>query len=689
MTLLPYKGLGSNEAMKFFRVTIIFLSILGLVCFLGYQAEIALPIAAPALSNTLTPVTKLAPDSVGTFDVLGRVVDVEQSAKLLQTEAGQQQLAAENGAVEITQKLIDVGRKTFYTETFGNEVFLTDVTGVLDGVITLPKMVKAIASLGGKATTNLQVPVDENVVVGGQQFKKGEVLNTGLDVPARSLIPLGMKTVVHQGKVRVGITCAACHATVDGESGKIMEGAPNADLNTGLILAMASNSAAWFRQTGVNPLKIPTGDRVYVDPKGREIALPNAKAIEDAVDANLLTWPPGNFDSTGDLRNNPSQNPSSYTHEAYPYGWNGFAAIGWFHGLTTLNSNVHAVNSDMTTGADASKPMYGIEKDTYLGTILQNSANPKFRLPENANPTQFLNSVDPTPGTPGLNQVTPMPGYPKGSLFILDGLIAGSPGTTFGEQLNGMSAYQNTLAPPPNQQIDVEAANRGAKIFENAGCAACHSGRYFTNHDVIAQQEIKTQPSRGKATIAFNLVFKSPQTYPNSVSIPLPPDPPVLDVPKDITPDHVINLAYGRGNLAGGFKVPSLIGLHVTAPYLHDGGVAASKDALKPGEVGYYEVADQNGLGLAGTHLRGLAPDPEASLRVLVDRNLREKAIAANRADITLQKSNVEGIGHEYWVDQKANYSAQAQTDLIQFLLSLDDDPVALPLEIAQTVNDS
>ncbi|MDX2229400.1 MAG: di-heme oxidoredictase family protein [Leptolyngbyaceae cyanobacterium bins.349] len=675
--------------MKFFRSLILVLSLLVLVGVLGYQAEIALPGTPPALSRTLTPSTKLAPDQIGAFDVLGRVVDAEQSARLLQTEAGQQQLAAENGAVEITQDLIDIGRNAFYTETFGNEVFITDVTGALDGVITLPKLVQAIAFLGGKATTNLQIPLNEDVVVGGQKFQAGDVLNTGLDVPARSLLPLGMKTFINHGQVKVGITCAACHATVDPASGKIIEGAPNTDLDTGLILAMASNSAAWFRQTGVNPLSLPPGDRTYIDPKGREIALPDAKAMEDAVDADLLTWPPGNFDSTGDIRNNPSQNPSSYTHEAYPYGWNGFASIGWFHGLTTLNSNVHAVNSDLTTGGDASKPMYGIEKDMYLGTILQNSANAKFRLPEAANPTQFLDSVDPTPGTPGLNQVTPMPGYPRGSLFILDGLIAGSPGTAFGEQLNGMSAYQNTLAPPPNQQVNQDSVQRGAKIFANAGCAACHSGRYFTNHDVIAQQEIKTQPSRGKALITFNLIFKSPQTYPSSVSIPLPPDPPVLDVPKDITPEKVINLAYGRGNLAGGFKVPSLIGLHVTAPYLHDGGVAASKEALKPNEGGYYEVADVNQLGLVGTHLRGIAPDPEASLRVLVDRTLRQPAIAMNRADATLQQSNVEGIGHEYWVDQKAGFSGQDQTDLIQFLLSLDDEPTVLPLEVAQAVDDS
>lgn len=667
--------------MRFLRTIIILISLLTLAGFLGFRAELALPATAPALDNTLTPLTKLPPNGIGSFDVLGREISQEEAMQLRQTEAGEQALSRDNGAVEVTEDLLALGRKAFYTETFGNEFFITDVTGALDGFITLPRMVKAIASLGGKHTTNLQIPVDKDFVVGGQTFKAGSVLNTGLDVPARSLLPLGMKTTVKGGKVRVGITCAACHAAVDAASGKVLEGAPNTDLDTGLILAMASNSAAWFRQTGVNPLTIPAGTNSYTSPDGEIAQLPDGVAIETAVDADLLAWSPGNFDSTGDIRNNLSQNPSSYTHEAYPYGWNGFASIGWFHGLTTLNSNVHAVNSDLTTGGDASEPLYGIKKDLYLGTILQNAANPAFRLPAGTNPSQFFDQIDPTPGTPGMNQVTPMPGYPKGSIFILDGLLAGSPGLPFAEQLNGMSAWQNSIAPPPTQGMDGEAVQRGAKVFTTAGCVSCHSGRYFTNHRVIPEGEIRTQPSRAKALIAFNRIFKSPQTYANSVSVPLPPDAPVLDVPKETATKNTIALAYGRSNLAGGYKVPSLIGLHVTAPYLHDGGVAAANEALQPGDDGFYQVADPDQIGMAGTWVKQISPDPAASLRVLLDRTLRQGAIAANRADETLQASNVEGIGHDYWVDKAAGFNAQEQTDLIQFLLSLDDDPEVQPIE--------
>lgn len=277
-------------------------------------------------------------------------------------------------------------------------------------------------------------------------------------------------------------------------------------------------------------------------------------------------------------------------------------------------------------GADASLPLLGIDKETYLGVIFQNAANPTFRLPDGAKPSEFFNKIDPTPGEPAINQVIRMPGYPKGSPFMLDGLMANSPGMPVGEQLNGMSAWQNTLAPPPNQTTDVASLQRGAAVFNRASCVECHSGRYFTNNDVIAQNEVGTQPSRAPTQAAFARSFTEPQTYPNSLSAPVPPDSPVLSVPTDITPQKAIGLAFTMNNPAGGYKVPSLIGLYVTAPYLHDGGVAAGLEALKQDDTSdRFTVANSEQLGMAGTLLQNIQPDPGASLRVLLDRNLRRR----------------------------------------------------------------
>lgn len=669
-------------------------ALLILVGLLGYAVELSLPMQAPQLSNTETPLIQPTAQEMGSYDVLGYAVDRATAEQLLQTEAGQIQLAPESGAVEITEDLFQLGRDAFYRETFGNEYFFTDVMGAIDGPLNLVTISKAIAALGGQPTTNLQVTLDQDATIGRQTFAAGTVLNTGLDVPAGWLAPLGMQIHKQGGKIRVGLTCALCHAALNPETGRIVEGAPNVDVDTGLLQAFATNSAAMFRQTGVNPITMPTGDRAYVNAVGQQDYLPDADALEAAVDAQLLAWPPGNFDSSPDNVNNPAQIPSSYTFETYPYGWSGFSSVGWFHGLTTLNNNVHATNSDPTTGSYASQALLGIDKETYLGVILQNSANPKFRLPNGAKPSQFLEKNDPTPGEPAINEVIKMPGYPKGSVFILDGLMASSPGFPVGAQLNGMSIYQNSLAPPPyapehhptNHLTDYQNLKRGAAIFEKANCAQCHSDRYFTNHDVIPVHQIRSQPSRATALAKMPQIFVPPETYPPNILVPPPADPPVLSVPTGITPTSAQNLAYALDDAgSGGYKVQNLIGIYLSAPYLHDGGVAASAEALQQAEDGYYRVADPTQMGLAGTSMQWIMPDPAASLRVLVDRDLRQVAVSANRANSDLQITHVDGSGHEYWVDREAGFTAQDQTDLIEFLLSIDDDPVVLPESVSAT----
>ncbi|WP_337885280.1 hypothetical protein [Fischerella thermalis] len=661
------------------RAILILISLLIVIGFLGFQLELNLPGRPPSIDKTYTPLTKSPPTSVGSYDVLGYVVESEKADRWLQTEKGRQALSPDHGAVKVTQDLIDLGRDAFYQETFGNEYLFTDVVGILDGPINLRSIAKAVLGLQGKATTNLQVPIDQDITIGDRTFKAGTVLNTGLDLPRGSLFPLGLITHLDKGQLRVGITCALCHATVSAETGRILEGAINTDINLGPLIAMASNSAALFRQTDVNPTKITPGEHTFINNKGETAKLPDPKIMEDEVDAAILSWPPGNFVSNGDLKNNSAQIPSSYTHETFPYAWSGVASIGWFHGLTTLNNAVFGLNADPTTTADASESVLGIDKEVYLGTMLQNASSPDFRLPEGAKPSEFFEQVDPTPGEPGINSVIKMPEYPKGTLFMQNGLMANTPGLPVAAQLNGMSAFQNTLAPPPHEVADINTLKRGAAIFQKANCAECHSGRYFTNHKVIPVKELAAQPKRAPASRKFAEEFVPADTYPPNVPVPLPPDPPVLSVPTDITPQSEIELAYALSDPNGGYKVQNLIGLYLSAPYLHDGGVAASAESIKQNESGRFTIAKPDELGMAGTLMRGIAPDSEASLRVLLDRNLRAAVVAANQANSDLQRSNVDGSGHEYWVDEKAGYSTQDQTDLIKFLLSIDDDPAVMP----------
>jgi cytochrome c551/c552 len=667
------------EKIMRLRATFVLICLLVFVGFLGFQLEITLPGRPPNINNTYTPLTQSPPRGIGSYDVLGYTASQPEAEKLLQTETGQERLSPDNGAVEVTEELIDLGRDAFYRETFGNDYLFTDVVGILDGPINLRSIASSVLNLKGKPTTNLQVPIDEDITVGKRTFKAGTAVNTGLDVPGGSLFPLGLVTHLDKGKVRVGVTCALCHATVSEETGRVLEGAINTNINLGALIAMASNSAALFRQTDVNPNEIPPGEHTFINNKGETAKLPDQKIMEDEVDAAMLSWAPGNFVSNGDLKNNSAQIPTSYTHETFPYAWSGVASIGWFHGLTTLNNAVFGLNADPTTTADASESVLGIDKEVYLGTMLQNVSSKNFQLPEGAKPSEFFDKVDPTPGEPGINSVIKMPEYPKGSLFMQNGLMANTPGLPVAAQLNGMSAFQNTLAPPTHEAADIDTLKRGAAIFQQANCAQCHSGRYFTNHEIIPVKEIATQPKRAPASRKFAQEFVPPDTYPPNVPVPLPANPPVLAVPTDITPQEDIELSYALSDPDGGYKVQNLIGLYLSAPYLHDGGVAASAESIKQDESGRFTVAVRDELGMSGTLMRGIAPNPEASLRVLLDRNLRKAVVSANRANPDLQRSNVDGSGHKYWVDEKAGYSTQNQTDLIKFLLSIDDEPRVLP----------
>ena len=197
---------------------------------------------------------RLAPEG---YDLWGRTFTQEQSASLLQTSAGRTQLSPKNGAVKVDGGLLQLGRDAFYKATFNNELFLTDVVGILDGPLRIRNVARAILALKGNGTTNLRVRVPETVTIGDRQFERESYFDTGLDVPRGALVPLGMAISVSRWRLRVGITCALCHATVDPETRKVIEGAPNQDLNAGLLLALGTNSAAYFMHTDVDPANVP------------------------------------------------------------------------------------------------------------------------------------------------------------------------------------------------------------------------------------------------------------------------------------------------------------------------------------------------------------------------------------------------------------------------------------------------
>ncbi|BAU93997.1 hypothetical protein MPPM_5392 [Methylorubrum populi] len=595
------------------------------------------------------------------YDVLGRRVARAEAERLRATSEGRGALTAESGAVAIDEALLRRGREAFYRETFGNEVFLSDVMGMLDGGLTPYEVARAIVLLGGKGTTNLQVRMARDVSVGDRIWRTGELVPTGLDVPRNSAFILGIRTFYDRGRLRMGITCALCHAAVDPASGKVVEGAPNTDLNAGLLMALASNASAYFMHGSADPSAHP-GDpaRQVITESGARAALPDRDRFEAAAKVEVASWPAGSFDSSADRETNPTSIPSSFSAYAEPYSWSGRAGIGPFKGLSALNNNVHAANSDTTQQTRAAKTLFGLDPQVYLGTVLQGAAAGPLRYDpaSGRRPTEMLEAADPTPGTPGLNSYAVLPSFPATNYMTDNGLLASVPGEPANYANNAMSAFQNLLR-APDAPADTEQMRRGRAVFERVGCAGCHSGPALSNNRVIPIAEIGTQPSRAHSTMRMEARLAPPEIFATDTPFPLPPDPKLVPIPLEGEVLKQVQLAWAHAGTAGGYKVQNLVGLAWSAPYLHDSGVAVGPDAEKQ-------------LGVPGTLDAGIAPDPANSLRALVDRGLRAKVVAANAASQKARTARVTGEGHAYWADPAAGVSAGEQTDLVAYLLSIN-----------------
>ncbi|MFC0212579.1 electron transport protein [Paenibacillus chartarius] len=582
-----------------------------------------------------------------------------------QSRAGMSAWETERPELEPTDAMIRFGREAFYSETFGNETLFSDIIGVFDSAVTIPGMVQAIAELRGEGTTNLRVKAAKTVNVGGRTIRQGDFIDTGLDVARGTHWPLGIKLVRKEGRLKAGVSCIMCHAIADPGSGKVIEGPPNPDIQAGLLLALGTNSSAFFTHTNIDTklLRSFVSDpaRTVETSDGRREPLPDPALLEEAVDRALLQWPPGSVDTMIDLQNNPSQIPDSFTLGDHPYGWNGTAQSGPYHGLVFLNGLPNGQNMDPLVQADLSGKLFGIDKETYLATLMQNAANPKYRyrVGSGERPSDFFRRVDPTPGAPGLNTLVPTPDSPRSSFVSLVGTIASKPGYRIHEHNIAMAAYQNTLKPPATGLPRNDAAfARGRGVFRRAACISCHAGDTFTNHRVVPLSVIGTEPTRAQALRKAGENWGHNVTYDWATRVPLPESPKLLQIP--VPDSENARIALMQGGSEGGYKVPGLFGLYWSAPYLHDGGVAAGRRL-------------QDEQGLPGTLYRGIPAEPANSLRALLDRGLRERVVRANLGSAEARGAHLTGQGHPFWVDEQAGFTSEDQDALIHYLLRLTD----------------
>jgi hypothetical protein len=117
------------------------------------------------------------------------------------------------------------------------------------------------------------------------------------------------------------------------------------------------------------------------------------------------------------------------------------------------------------------------------------------------------------------------------------------------EMLYALALYVYSLQPPPNPNKSDALAQRGQKVFEQQGCARCHTSPLYTSNKLMPVDGF-TVPEEHKRK--YDILAMSVGTDPN------------------------LALKTRRGT--GYYKVPSLKGVWYRGPFEHNGSVATLED---------------------------------------------------------------------------------------------------------------
>ena len=212
----------------------------------------------------------------------------------------------------LTPTLVDRGREIFRFDTFGDEKYWTDT-------LRMHEVIQGAVSPRAALGVGLKVDLDALPQAVRDAIAAGQV---DLDDPAVTVTLLkldavvGLRGQVHtvngrDSLVRVGVTCALCHSTVDDAFapgiGRRRDGWPNMQLNPGAIVALSP-------------------------------------AVPAATKAILNAWGPGKYDPriNMDGLNTPLVLPpaygllgvdkETYTAEGPVSYWNAYVAVTQMHG---------------------------------------------------------------------------------------------------------------------------------------------------------------------------------------------------------------------------------------------------------------------------------------------------------------------------------------------------------------------
>ena len=117
------------------------------------------------------------------------------------------------------------------------------------------------------------------------------------------------------------------------------------------------------------------------------------------------------------------------------------------------------------------------------------------------------------------------------------------------EQLYALALFLYSLKPPPNPNKFDALASRGKQVFEEQGCATCHTPPLFTNNKLTPADGFKVSDARRKQDDIMSI---------------------------SVHTDSTSTLKTRRGT--GYYKVPSLKGVWYRGPFEHNGSVATLED---------------------------------------------------------------------------------------------------------------
>ncbi len=400
-------------------------------------------------------------------------------------------------------------------------------------------------------------------------------------------------------------------------------------------MALAKNSSAYFMHASV-----PEADQARRKPEhtgstGTGPALPDAEAVEAATKVQVASWPPGSFDSSADRVTQPDpRSRRVFLGHGEPYSWSGREAVGPFAGLSSLNNNVHAANSRH----DPARRRRTLAVRHGCGDLSRHrpARGGDRILPVPArrdlDALGVLRSVDPTPAAPGLNSYAVLPTYPATNYVTDNGPVhlgARGAGQPRQQRHVGVPESAPTRRPAKRHSATVQA---GRAVFEKAGCGGCHSGPALTNHRIIPAAEIGTEPTRARPAPRWRRASRPPACSPPTRRSRCPP---TGDRPGAARGRHA---RPGPARLGAGGNRWRLQGSEPRGPRL-DGAPTCTIRGSRSSPIRRLSSACRGRSRAVSLPIRRIA------CAVWVDRDLRAKVVAANKASDTARIARVTGEG--------------------------------------------